>query len=275
MNGTFERLDSAERWLRAGLEVCGRAGGLATLEVDLTETEKIRGAFRRNGTRVSFIHMLTKATALVLARDQSLHQHVNGGTRWRPERVHVGISVAGDYVISPMVIIKDAAKLSVQQIGEKLHAKAKVAREEQETLMIASRRWGWTVPFAFMRRFILKKVIRYTQFGNEDAPTVQLTCLRGLRMVTPLLLGTMAAIGAGGMEDRVVVVNGKPTVRPMITLCASMDHKVWNGLQVESFLLDIKRVLESDALWADVPDTKNTSHASPQKANASCLKATS
>jgi len=48
-----------------------------------------------------------------------------------------------------------------------------------------------------------------------------------------------AILAAGSITDRVVVVDGKPAVRPMMTLTISCDHRVADGARAAMFLADL------------------------------------
>ena len=48
-----------------------------------------------------------------------------------------------------------------------------------------------------------------------------------------------AILAVGGIADRVVAVEGKPAVRPMMTLTISCDHRVADGARAAMFLKDL------------------------------------
>jgi pyruvate dehydrogenase E2 component (dihydrolipoamide acetyltransferase) len=54
-----------------------------------------------------------------------------------------------------------------------------------------------------------------------------------------ITLPQAAILAAGGIADRVVAVEGKPVVRPMMTLTISCDHRVADGAGAAMFLADI------------------------------------
>ena len=57
---------------------------------------------------------------------------------------------------------------------------------------------------------------------------------------TAIIVAPQAAILAvGRIADRVVAVDGKPAVRPMITLTLSCDHRVFDGARAALFLDDL------------------------------------
>jgi pyruvate dehydrogenase E2 component (dihydrolipoamide acetyltransferase) len=53
-----------------------------------------------------------------------------------------------------------------------------------------------------------------------------------------------AILAVGGISDRVVAVEGKPAVRPMMTLTISCDHRVADGALAAMFLRDLAQALQ-------------------------------
>jgi pyruvate dehydrogenase E2 component (dihydrolipoamide acetyltransferase) len=56
-----------------------------------------------------------------------------------------------------------------------------------------------------------------------------------------------AILAVGGIADRVVAVEGKPAVRPMMTLTISCDHRVADGARAAQFLNDLAEALQKPA----------------------------
>ena len=52
-----------------------------------------------------------------------------------------------------------------------------------------------------------------------------------------------AILAVGGISDRVVAIEGKPSVRPMMTLTISCDHRVADGARAAMFLNDLAQAM--------------------------------
>ncbi|MFY9949007.1 MAG: 2-oxo acid dehydrogenase subunit E2, partial [Candidatus Sulfotelmatobacter sp.] len=52
-----------------------------------------------------------------------------------------------------------------------------------------------------------------------------------------------AILAVGSIVDRVVAIEGKPAVRPMITLTLSCDHRVADGARAALFLNDLAEAI--------------------------------
>lgn len=56
-----------------------------------------------------------------------------------------------------------------------------------------------------------------------------------------------AILAVGGIADRVVAIEGKPAVRPRMTLTVSCDHRVADGARAAQFLSDVAEALQEPA----------------------------
>jgi pyruvate dehydrogenase E2 component (dihydrolipoamide acetyltransferase) len=56
-----------------------------------------------------------------------------------------------------------------------------------------------------------------------------------------------AILAVGSIADRVVVVQGQPAVRPMMTLTISCDHRVADGARAARFLADLAEAIREPA----------------------------
>ena len=70
---------------------------------------------------------------------------------------------------------------------------------------------------------------------------------------TAIIVAPQAAILAvGRIADRVVPVDGKPGIRPMMTLTLSCDHRVFDGARAALFLNDLAAsIVEPEKLLSD------------------------
>ncbi|MBZ5665322.1 MAG: 2-oxo acid dehydrogenase subunit E2, partial [Acidobacteriia bacterium] len=72
----------------------------------------------------------------------------------------------------------------------------------------------------------------------------------GVDAFTAIIIPPQAAILAvGAIADRVVPVDGKPGVRPMMTLTLSCDHRVVDGARAAEFMRDLVEAISSPHKW--------------------------
>ena len=68
----------------------------------------------------------------------------------------------------------------------------------------------------------------------------------GVQSFNPIINQPNSAIlGVSGTVDKPVVVNGEITIRPIMTLCLTIDHRVVDGLAGAKFMQDLKKLLEN------------------------------
>jgi pyruvate dehydrogenase E2 component (dihydrolipoamide acetyltransferase) len=58
-----------------------------------------------------------------------------------------------------------------------------------------------------------------------------------------------AILAVGSITDRVVPVDGKPGIRPMMTMTLSSDHRVVDGARAASFLNDLADAVQDPGKW--------------------------
>jgi 2-oxoglutarate dehydrogenase E2 component (dihydrolipoamide succinyltransferase) len=64
-------------------------------------------------------------------------------------------------------------------------------------------------------------------------------------MSTPIINAPQSAIlGMQNIVERPVVVNGEITIRPMMYVALSYDHRIVDGRESVSFLVRVKELLE-------------------------------
>jgi pyruvate dehydrogenase E2 component (dihydrolipoamide acetyltransferase) len=239
-----ESLDFAERWLLDGLRVLRPALSVHQSTVDMTNALARLERLRRAGVQATTTHLLVRATARALAANPGLHQIIAGTRRHRPNRVDIGLSVSGDTFVAPVLVIEGADQKSEAEIAAETTRRAPEAREADRRMLGALRRWGWLLPFGFLRRALMKCLFMSPTFRRKGAGTFQVSTVP----VDWALTSTFATAGvlvAGQVSSRVVAVDGHPAVRPMLTLTLSGDHGVWDGRAAARFLAAVKSELDA------------------------------
>jgi pyruvate dehydrogenase E2 component (dihydrolipoamide acetyltransferase) len=239
-----ESLDFSERWLRDGLSAIDPPGGFLAVEVDMSNARSQRNALRHAGTAVTYTHLIVVAVAAALTKHPELHQVVAGNLRLRPKSVDLCLSIGGENAMTPVLIIADAGRKSAGEVAEEIKLRSAQARAEDEKRFRLLRRWGWLVPFAFLRRSLVRFLLNRLWYRRRASGTFQVSVVPGVDLVAPFLFNTVAALGAGRVREKVVVVDGQIEIRPVITIVCCANHKVWNGIDGAKFLSAVKSELE-------------------------------
>jgi pyruvate dehydrogenase E2 component (dihydrolipoamide acetyltransferase) len=243
-----ESLDYAERWLSDAFVVIPPPGGVGLLEVDMSRPRALLGQLRDRGVPVTFNHVFVRAAALALAQNPKLHLLVAGTRRVYPERVDIGLSVAIDSFYAPVMILEDAARKTLPALVEEITRRTPEVREKAERDLRFMRGVGRLVPFAWLRRLILRLLFNRLAFRRQLVGTFQVSCVPTLDTPVPLVVTAAAVLGVGRVRDRVVAIDGQPAVRPTVVLSCTLDHKAWDGIRTAQFMNAVRKILEEGEL---------------------------
>ncbi len=195
-------------------------------EVDassLVETQKRAAASvgEENGSKLTITDLLIGVTARVLAKHLRMNSNWTGeGIRSNPE---INISVA--------MAVKDGV------VGAVVH--------KANTLKLGE--------IAAWRRDLTERA-RAGRLQPADISggtfTISNLGMYKVDAFTAIIAAPQAAILAvGSISDRVVAVEGKPGVRPMMTLTLSSDHRVVDGARAAEFLSELSEALREPGKW--------------------------
>ena len=241
-----EVLDYAERWLRDGLNVVRPPLSVIQATVDMTHATRRLEMLRKEGVQATAAHLLVQAAARALAANRQFHQIIAGNRRHRPAHVDIGLSVAGESFVAPVLIIENADRKSIAEIADEITRRAPEIRKADQQMLRVLRRWGRLVPFGFLRRALLRLLFTSSTFRRKGAGTFQVSTVPADWALSSAFSTAGVLIG-GQTRMRVIAVDGHPEVRPTMTLTLSGDHGVWDGRASVRVLAAVKSELEAEA----------------------------
>jgi pyruvate dehydrogenase E2 component (dihydrolipoamide acetyltransferase) len=243
-NDTIEDLDYSERWMRNGLSVVKPGDFVLSTELDMTQCKILIDKLQKHGTYITYTHIFVRATAIALGNNPELHQLISEKFRIIPGQVDIGLSVAGSTVVAPVMVIKNANGKSIEEIADEIKRRTPEVRNEQEKMLASIRKWGWLIPFGWLRRWILSQLISQIKFTRKGNGTFQVSCLSNVDQFVPFLFTTSAILGTGRVRERVIAINGKAEVRPTVIISCCANHKIWDGILAAKFLNAVKNIIE-------------------------------
>jgi pyruvate dehydrogenase E2 component (dihydrolipoamide acetyltransferase) len=197
-------------------------------EVDCTELQKAQARAaaeieKKDGARLTITDLLVALVARVLAK----HPRVNGcwkeGAIFANAEVNIGVAMAVEGgVINAVIQSADKAQLS--EICAKRQELTELARANR--LRPADIHGG---------TFTISNLGMY----KVDVFTA---------IIPP---GQSAILAVGAITERVVALDGKPAVRPMMTLTLSSDHRVIDGARSALFLGELVDAIAAPVQWLD------------------------
>jgi pyruvate dehydrogenase E2 component (dihydrolipoamide acetyltransferase) len=192
-----------------------------TRDIDATALnsyrEKVIGEIERtHRIRVTHTDLLVALTARILLKHPRLNSSFSPeGIRLR-DHVNMGVAIAvNDGVVAAVIPNAHGASL------------AEIATQRRD---IAERARGGKLRPAD----IADATFTISNLGMYKVD--QFTAI-----ITP---PQAAILAVGAIADRVVVVEGKPAIRPMMTLTLSADHRVADGARAAVFLSDLAEAMQ-------------------------------
>jgi pyruvate dehydrogenase E2 component (dihydrolipoamide acetyltransferase) len=191
-------------------------------EVDFSEMIKLRQAMvadleNRFGVRVSYTHLLLKATA------QALRQHpivnsslVEGEIRiWEDINLAMAVSLEDGGLLAP--VIRQVDRLSLGEVAQKANRLMEQIR---------------------MRKFSLNDL-------KGGTFTLSNAGMYGTDFVTVLIpTPQSAALGVGRVVPKPVVRNEQIVIRSMMGLSLTYDHRVFAGATAAQFFATLQELIE-------------------------------
>ena len=190
------------------------------LSVDMTNLKEYRAQLKANDIKVSYTDILVKFVSKALTEFPALNCSVDGNKIIYKHYVNKGVAVALDNgLVVPNV--PDADKKSLTEISSEVKELAELARSGKLPM---ERLHGGTFTI--------------TNLG-----------MYGIESFSPIINQPETAIlGVCAMQDKPVVLDGKITVRTMMNLCLTADHRVVDGAIAAQFLHRVKTLMENPAL---------------------------
>jgi pyruvate dehydrogenase E2 component (dihydrolipoamide acetyltransferase) len=168
-----------------------------------------------DAARITHTDLLVALVARVLLK----HPRLNAS--WSPEGIHLheyvnmGVAMAvSDGVVA--AVIANAHRATLAEIGRQRRAIADRARAGK---------------------------LRPTDISGATFTISNLGMYQVDQFQAIIVPPQAAILAVGAIRERVIAVQGKPEVRPMMTLTVSCDHRVADGARAAMFLSDLAQAL--------------------------------
>ena len=190
-------------------------------EIDMSNLMQMRTEYKETvekkyGIRLGFMGMFVKAAVNALQSIPAVNAHIEGDEVVYKHYCDIGVAVGTpNGLVVP--IIRNADKLSIVEIEAEI---ARLAAKAREGSLSMEELTGGTF-------------------------TVSNGGVYGSLMSTPIINPPQSGIlGMHKIEKRPVVVNDEITVRPMMYVALSYDHRIIDGSESVTFLVKIKEAIE-------------------------------
>jgi pyruvate dehydrogenase E2 component (dihydrolipoamide acetyltransferase) len=189
---------------------------------DMTRVNALVARLRERDpeVRVTVTDVLTKVSAQALMRHREVNAEFTDEAILLHPSANVGLAVAAPQgLVVP--VIHSAERLSVIEIAG---ARADLVARARENKLRAEDIEGGTFTISNLGMYAVES---FTAVLNPPQAAI---------------------VAVGATEDRVVPAGGETTVRPMVTLTATFDHRAVDGAPAAAFLQTLKESLEDPGL---------------------------
>ncbi len=194
-------------------------------EVDMSPIMELRTKFKDkfkevHAVNLGFMSFFTKACCFALQEWPAVNAYIDGENIVYHQYCDISIAVSAPKgLVVP--VIRNAESLSMAEVERKVVELATKARDNKLTIEEMS---GGTF-------------------------TITNGGVFGSLMSTPIInIPQSAILGMHKIQERPVVVNGAITIKPMMYVALSYDHRIIDGRESVSFLVRVKELLENPAL---------------------------
>ncbi|QKD58986.2 uncharacterized protein FOBCDRAFT_243002 [Fusarium oxysporum Fo47] len=195
-------------------------------EIDMTALMRWRVKYKEDvakqyGVRLGYMGAFAKATALAAKQVPEINASIDSDREVITYRDYVDISIA---VSSPKglvtPVVRDCDLLSIIELEKEIAIVAQKAREARLTMDdLTGGNFSISNPGIFNSLFGTP-VINYPQAAVFNMNTI---------------------------KDRVIAVDGKPEIRPMMYITVTYDHRLIDGREAVSFMNIVKNYIEDPA----------------------------
>ena len=190
-------------------------------EVDMKEVMDLRKKYQtefteKYGIKLGFMSFFTKAVVSALKLSPMINSRIEGDYIIKQKYFDIGIAVGTDKGLM-VPVVRDCENKTFSEIEQSIAEYAQKARES-------------------------KIEMNDLQGGVF---TISNGGIYGSMLSTPIINFPQPAIlGLHKIQERAVVINGKIVARPMMYLALSYDHRLIDGKEAVSFLVNIKESIE-------------------------------
>lgn len=241
----------SERWITEALHASKGPGIVLGVEVSMAAAAQRIEVERRQGRRLTYTHLLLHAVAQTLGARSDLHLMVQPGGVMHPKRVDLGLSVAGDDVLAPVLVIRDAARYEACDFIDVVKAGAQQALADSRVTRQRLDSWGGCIP-GFLRRRFIRHWMNSISARRQAVGTFQVSTLPSVDWFIPCLFSASGIIALGAVRDQPRVRNGQLVAEPVARLVLAADHAAYDGRRAGQLITAVQQRLEETPIASNI-----------------------
>jgi pyruvate/2-oxoglutarate dehydrogenase complex dihydrolipoamide acyltransferase (E2) component len=229
------------------------------MDIDATGIRKVIEEFREEGIKLSPTAIAAKAVAVSIASYPKMNGVIRFGRIYQRESVDIFFQVDPDGTGDTLsgMVIRNCDKKSLREIHQEIKDRSKKIKGGEDDFARFSHIMNMLPAFVigFMQRivsFFMYKLniwspmfgIPKDAFGSAMVTSVgMLGIQRGFAPLMPFV-ECPAIIMIGKLEEKAVVKDGKIEIQEVLPICATMDHRIIDGVGVAKMLKTLKSYFE-------------------------------
>lgn len=242
-----EPLPGAQRALLDVLSSVRRPDGYCCTTVDFSYAEAWRQKrVAQTGVPLTLIDLTLRAMALTAAQNEVMKTLIEGYTVYRSQTLDIGCSVATDTPVAPIIVFRDAEKLSLEEFHHQRIALSRQAIEEQEKRLEELARLTRFLPdrvrYGLIARFAEKAANRRQLAGTIALSAIELP---DMEWMCPSHVGGALLVSMGGIKERPLVVDGQVVPRLSALVTFMIDQRVIHPMRAMRVFRRFRRLLET------------------------------
>ena len=266
----FEQLDTPERWFADLYRNFEPPGAITFCDIDMSRSRDLIALARERGLRLTYSHLVVRAVGLALQRMPEVNCLMENSRRLVCSTVDAAIPVGdtGVRFLPSAMLLRDIGRKNLPAIAAAMEVGAAALRSSEPAEMTALRKAAMLLNRKWIRTGLLRRFLGNAKWKRRHMGTVHISFLKDLDAFVPLAPFVGIVIGAGRVRDKVVAEDGEIQVRPYMTLGCCIDHKIWDGLNLSRFIVQVRRILVEGELITEIEGPAQKQSYAPQYVEA-------
>ena len=243
-----EPLDWADRWFFDCIVTSHKPHFSIFCEIDITtvmrKLDELKHRDAPSNVKITVTHVVVWALGQIMREHADLNVMLKGYQRYYLDGLNIGISVAGQSFVAPVMVINNVENMSLEAIAKEFHVRVPRVKQDEMRLLRLLRTFGWLVPFGLLRRGILTLLFRSIWFRQKTSGTFQVTSVPTVDMITPYLTNSSAIFAIGQVQKKTGTNAHDADTRWKVHVTFTANHCIFDGSRGSRLLNALKEFLE-------------------------------
>jgi len=233
----------------------------AMIDFDATLIIKLIEEYQEKGVHLTPTTVFTKGIAMALKEHPNANGMVRLGRFYRRKTVDIFLQTAPDKIGENLsaITVKECDTKSLEEIAVEIAEKSDRVRKEGDPEYRAVKKIMAFIPFFFVKFFVnLNNFILHTlniwspllnvpqdSFGSAMVTSIGMLGIdNGFAPLVPYSRCPII-LSVGQISKKAVVENDQIVIKPIITVCGNLDHRLIDGVAAANVLKSFRKYMEN------------------------------